>query len=159
MNLDMAKKIMFETKLMIVRTARECGSKRSNCEYFFKNTADYIWETATNSWVANLFTDETIKKLSKFKCGKTLYNFYQRLRFYLTRKPIISVCEYVVTTKCTMNCKHCNTFMPYFTKDTHLKMVTFETFKNDIDRLLKSVDYIYCFGFVGGGATFSKGFG
>ena len=35
MDLDMAKKIMFETKLMIVRTARECGSKRSNCEYFF----------------------------------------------------------------------------------------------------------------------------
>lgn len=123
---------------------------------FFKNTADYIWETATNSWVANLFTDETIKKLSKFKCGKTLYNFYQRLRFYLTRKPIISVCEYVVTTKCTMNCKNCNTFMPYFTKNTHYKMATFNEFQKDIDTLLKSVDYIYCFGFVGGEPLLAK---
>lgn len=115
-----------------------------------------VWETAMNSWVANLFTDKTILKLSRFKYGKILYNFYQRVRFYFIRKPIMPIAEYVVTTHCTMNCKHCNTFMPYFTKDTHLKMVAFETFKNDIDRLLKSVDYIYCFGFVGGEPLLAK---
>ena len=127
-----------------------------NRKNFYKYTANLVWETATNSWVQNLFTDEKIKKLAKHKYGKNVFNFCQRLRFLFTRKPIIPVLEYAVTTRCTMNCKHCNTFVPYFTKETHAKIATFEEFKKDIDKLLKAVDYIYCFGFVGGEPLLAK---
>ena len=128
---------------------------REKKKNFKKNCIDYIWETATNSWVTNLFYDNDIKFFEKHKL-KNLYNFIQKIRFLIKRKPVISTLEYVVTTRCTMNCKLCNTFVPYFTNETHSKIVTFEEFKNDLDKILKSVDYIYCFGFVGGEPFLAK---
>ncbi len=74
----------------------------------------------------------------------------------ISRKAVVPCLEYVVTTKCTMNCKHCNTFIPYFNEKTHFKPVSFEMFKKDIDTLLKAVDYIDYFGFVGGEPLLAK---
>jgi len=79
-----------------------------------------------------------------------IYYKIQKLRFLLKRKAVIPCLEYVVTTRCTMNCKYCNTFIPYFSNETHSKVATFKEFKNDLDKLLKAVDYIDYFGFVGG---------
>lgn len=61
-----------------------------------------------------------------------------------------------MTTRCTMNCRHCNTGIPYFTGEAHLAPVGFEVFKQDIDSLLDSVDFIYAFGFVGGEPLINK---
>ena len=127
-----------------------------NRKNFYKYTANLVWETATNSWVQNLFTDEKIKKLAKRKNGNKIFNFCQRLRFLFTRKPIIPVLEYAVTTRCTLNCKLCNTYIPYFKKSGHSKITTFDEFKKDLDKLLKAVDYIYCFGLYGGEPLLAK---
>ncbi len=123
---------------------------------FKNNSIRHVWNYAHASWVWPLFPNKFMAFLEKFKNGKKFFNSLQKIRFLITQKPIIPDIEYVVTTRCTMNCKHCNTFVPYFSDDSHVKSVTFETFKQDIDTLLKSIDYIYSFGFVGGETLLNK---
>lgn len=117
---------------------------------FKQNNLQLIWKNAEDGWCRTLpFEQKLIKFLKKFSPQRLHYKI-QKIRFLLTRKAVMPTCEYVVTTKCTMNCKHCNTFIPHFTEETHAKPVTFEQFKKDLDTLLRAVDYIDYFGFVGG---------
>lgn len=118
---------------------------------FRKNALVHLWECENNNWISALYNSK-IKKLAKYfpKYTKKLYLKYVLLRFKIIKRPIIPILEYVVTTRCTMNCKNCNTFIPYFSSKTHIENVSFDTFKDDIDKLLKSLDYINMFGFVGG---------
>ncbi len=99
--------------------------------------------------VAFPFKLKFVNFLKKFSPERLYYKVI-KTRFFLTGKAVIPCLEYVVTTKCTMNCKQCNTFIPYFNDKTHLKHTSFEQFKKDLDKLLKSVDYVDYFGFVGG---------
>lgn len=117
---------------------------------FKKNSINHIWKLSMKNWIYELFSEPIINFLKKFKCGNVVYNSYIKSRFIITKKPAMPILEYVVTTKCTMNCKHCNTFIPYFKKHKHLQPVEFEEFKNDLDTILKSVDFIMFLGFVGG---------
>lgn len=126
-------------------------------KYFKKNNLKFAWKVYYNSWVTTLCKCKFANSLKKrFKNAERLYYKYLKLRFILTRKPMIPLLEYIVTTRCTMNCKHCNTFIPYFTSKTHVSPITFEQFKKDIDILLKSVDFIEVFGFVGGEPFLAK---
>ncbi len=52
-----------------------------------------------------------------------------------------------VTTYCSLNCAKCNMFMPYYKKRKHF---SFEEMKEDMDLLLKNVDYIFLYMFLGG---------
>ena len=104
----------------------------------------------------SIFDFNIIKFLSKRKCGKWLYYNKERLSFLFTGKVSIPILVYVVTTRCTLNCKYCNSFMPAFTKETHLAPVSFEQFKEDMDKLLKSVDKIHVFQFIGGEPFLAK---
>lgn len=124
--------------------------KNIDWQNYKQNNLKLVWRNAEQAWCRTLpFEQKLIKFLKKYPPEKIHYKF-QKVRFLLTRKPIMPTCEYVVTTKCTMNCKHCNTFVPYFTNETHAKPVSFEQFKKDLDILLRAVDYIDYFGFVGG---------
>lgn len=60
-----------------------------------------------------------------------------------------------VTTKCTLNCKNCNMFIPYYPKDKR-KDLSFAEMKEDIDALLKYVDYIFWYIFLGGEPFLNK---
>lgn len=104
----------------------------------------------------SIFDFNIIKFLSKRKWGKRLYYNKERLSFLFTGKVSIPILVYVVTTRCTLNCKYCNSFMPAFTKETHLAPVSFEQFKEDMDKLLKSVDKIHVFQFIGGEPFLAK---
>src|SRR5574344_1349918 len=118
---------------------------------FKNNNIKLIWKNATISWCATLpYKLKWIEFLKQNFSPEDIHYKFQKLRFKITRKPVMPCVEYVVTTKCTMNCKHCNTFIPYFTEETHFQPTTFEVFKKDLDILLKAVDYIDYFGFVGG---------
>lgn len=120
-------------------------------KYFKRNNLKLIWRNATISWCHTLpWNLPLINFLKKFKTGQYLHYLLYKLRFMLVRKPIMPCVEYVLTTKCTMKCKHCNSFMPYYTEKTQYAKTTFEEFKKDIDTLLQAVDYIDYFGFVGG---------
>lgn len=80
-----------------------------------------------------------------------------KLRFKTTQKPIIPLLEYIITTRCTMNCKECNTKIPEYNKNnTHSPITTFDDFKNDLDKLLLSVDCIEFLGLVGGEPLLAK---
>ena len=124
----------------------------------------HLWECETNGWISALY-DSKILKLHKLwqKMLKKMQNIvvssytkYYRLRFKLVKKPIIPVLEYVATTRCTMNCRNCNTLIPYYTDKTHVRPVSFEQYKSDLDAVLQSVDYINLFGFVGGEPLLNK---
>lgn len=119
--------------------------------YFKKNNLKLIWRNATNSWCKTLPYDLPLINFLKRNCTPDKIHYkLKKIRFLLTRKAVMPTCEYVVTTRCTMKCKHCNSFIPYFSNETHKKITTFKEFKEDLDTLLKAVDYIDYFGFVGG---------
>jgi len=119
------------------------GMTSAEWESFLDNSIKHVWRTANVPWIRELFGLPALK--SEF-----LFCEYLKMRFLVTQKAAMPTCEYVVTTRCTMRCRHCNTGIPYFNGETHLGPVSFETFKQDIDTLLDSVDFIYAFGFVGG---------
>lgn len=124
---------------------------KTEIKNYKNNNLKLVWRNAVHSWCNTLpYKRPFMTFLRKNITPDKIYYNLQQLRFLLTRKAVMPTCEYVVTTKCTMNCKHCNTFVPYFSEETHAKPVTFEVFKKDLDTLLKAVDYIDYFGFVGG---------
>jgi organic radical activating enzyme len=127
------------------------GMKKIIDENFLENSIKHVSRTANNGWTRELFDLPFLIKYSRCAFDKL-----QKIRFLITRKPAMPTLQYVVTTKCTMNCRHCNTKIPYFSNATHLKPVSFDVFKEDIDTLLKSIDFIYCFGFVGGEPLLNK---
>lgn len=103
-----------------------------------------------NGWASPLINDTRMCFFKYHSNGAKLSDIYHTIRFLLTRKPAMPQIEYVVSTHCNLRCKHCNTFVPYFSSKQHVSMVSFEQFKQDVDILLASVDYILHFGFVGG---------
>lgn len=121
-------------------------------QFYKQNNIRCLWRNKYENWCSTLpwqdkcwqFIHKLPEKYKKFKFN------VNKIRFKITKKAVMPTCEYVVTTKCTMNCKYCNTFIPYFSEQTHLKPVSFEQFKKDLDILLPAVDYIDYFGFVGG---------
>ena len=117
---------------------------------FKRNNIEQVWWWTTNEWVRELLNFPLIYTLYKFKWGKKIHRNLLKLRFFIKKKPIMPIMEYMVTTRCTLQCKHCNSFMPKFTDKTHIKLARFEDFKSDIDKVLKSVDCIEFIGFVGG---------
>lgn len=52
-----------------------------------------------------------------------------------------------VTTFCTLNCEKCNVFMPYYKERKHY---SYEEMKSDMDLLLKNIDYVFLYMFLGG---------
>lgn len=83
------------------------------------------------------------------KLGHNFYYFYLKTREILTNKPTFVHFVYETNTPCTLKCKECHSYMPYFTKDSHYT-VNFENFKKELDKLLKSVDIIASFRLQGG---------
>ena len=81
------------------------------------------------------------------KLGHNFYYLYLKTREFITNKPTIVHFVYETNTQCTLKCKECHSYMPYF--KSHY-MVDFVTFKNEIDKLLKSVDLICSFRLQGG---------
>lgn len=122
-----------------------------------KYAITHQWECENNGWIGALYDSKPRKYMREIpKLIKKYYIKYTKLRFKIIRKPVIPVLEYVVTTRCTMNCKNCNTLVPYFSNETHINPVDFLTFKNDVDKLLEAVDSITLFGFVGGEPLLDK---
>lgn len=52
-----------------------------------------------------------------------------------------------LTMKCSLKCKNCNMFVPYYEKDVTYDI---ETIKSEIDLLFQKVDYIFSFTLLGG---------
>ncbi len=57
--------------------------------------------------------------------------------------------DIAVTTCCTLKCKKCNMFIPYYDKPV---MYTCEEIKHSVDLLFQHVDYVFALGILGGEA-------
>lgn len=62
-------------------------------------------------------------------------------------KIVLLAVHTAVTTRCTLKCKHCNMFVPYYKNYIEY---SFEELKRNIDLLFKSVDYVFAYQFLGG---------
>lgn len=123
---------------------------RHNWKLYKKNNIEQLWKVNNIQWINELFNFKSVKILSKFKFGNIICNKYIESRFLLKHKPILPYFAFFITTKCTLNCKNCNSMMPKYTEKTHSKPIKFEVFKKDLDTLLQAVDYINVFVLVGG---------
>ena len=55
--------------------------------------------------------------------------------------------DMTITTKCTLNCHHCNLFIPYH--KTHVNF-SFEELKRSVDLFFERIDFVTYFGLIGG---------
>lgn len=55
--------------------------------------------------------------------------------------------DMTITTKCTLNCRHCNLFIPYHKEHVNF---SFEEMKRDIDLFFERIDFVTYFGLIGG---------
>lgn len=97
---------------------------------------------------------EMKNKLKFYERSQGIFIAYMLIRYFITGKISIPHLEYKLLTKCSLNCKECCHYAPYF--KTQMEPVTFEYFKESLDKLLESVDYIYSFNFMGGDGLLHK---
>lgn len=55
--------------------------------------------------------------------------------------------DMTITTKCTLNCRHCNLFIPY--QKEHIN-ISFDEMKRNIDLFFQRIDFVTYFGLIGG---------
>lgn len=69
--------------------------------------------------------------------------------YYLKKynKFVLPEIHLAVTTKCTLNCKHCNMFLPYYKTNEHENL---ETLKKSLDDLFKNIDKVLTLNLLGG---------
>ncbi len=73
----------------------------------------------------------------------------EKIKFYLFKKLTIPQIEFLVTNRCTLNCKHCAGYIPML-KRIEKNMLSYNEFKIQFDNLIKSVDSIQNFLITGG---------
>ena len=71
------------------------------------------------------------------------------INYYLGLKLNIHSMDMNLTTRCTLRCKECGSLMPFYTSEKQWT-IDFETFKKDLNKLLKCVNNIYRFKLIGG---------
>ena len=124
---------------------------KEDYKYLKRNNLNKTFQILTEAnWMPTMFKLSHLTQLAKYKYGRKLFYKYMKTRFFLKRKVSIPFITYITTTHCTLNCKHCCHYMPYYTPKTHHPIVTFEQFKNDLDSLLRAIDVIYCLQISGG---------
>jgi len=64
-----------------------------------------------------------------------------------TAKQMNCVFHMTITTKCTLNCRHCNLFIPYHKEHVNF---SFEEMKRNIDLFFERIDFVTYFGLIGG---------
>ena len=114
-----------------------------------ENCINSIYSFSQQEWLQDLFDFPCILRSKKKFCNK-LVNAYLKCRYLFTQKPTLKFINFVVTTKCTLNCKECCYHVPKFSNETHFKPISFSQFKSDLDQLLAITDTIHIFQFIGG---------
>lgn len=85
--------------------------------------------------------------LKKYKDFCQIEHFLSEWFWRFKNKVVLMELHTSILTSCTLNCKNCNMFMPYYKK--HIKY-TFEEIKGDLDMLFAHVDYVSAYRFLGG---------
>lgn len=94
------------------------------------------------------FWNEKYHKIPFFKT-------YLMLRLKLKKKISIPSLDCHITTFCTLKCKNCSHYIPYYKKENQY-MLSVEQFKENIDTILDNVDIIYNLNILGGEPLMNK---
>jgi organic radical activating enzyme len=81
-----------------------------------------------------------------------IHNFYENNRF------VIPQIEFIITTRCTLQCRDCSNLMYLFHNDRSYQHIdlSFEKFVGDFASLIDNVDYIQKLNFLGGEPFLNK---
>lgn len=85
-----------------------------------------------------------LKENSEFTTYKKLLSLWA---WKYENKLLLPYTEYILTTKCSLKCKNCILFIPYYVKAQH---VTLKEFKEDLDIYFKHIDRVLTFRLLGG---------
>ena len=79
------------------------------------------------------------------------------VEWYWANRNMVNVIQVntAVTTWCSLNCEKCNMFMPYYENEKR-SHYSFQEMKDDIDILLRYVDYLFSYNFLGGEPFLNK---
>lgn len=79
------------------------------------------------------------------------------VEWYRTNRNMLNIVQVntAVTTWCSLNCKKCNMFMSHYDNNKR-HHYTFQEMKQDVDILLKFVDYVFLYSFLGGEPFLNK---
>lgn len=94
-------------------------------------------------------------KIKDKKLQNKILQFKFKTDFRLSGKSSIPMLDFIITTKCTLKCAQCSSMMPFYNNETHYNE-TFESFKSNLDNLLKNVNKIYRFQLIGGEPLLNK---
>lgn len=64
--------------------------------------------------------------------------------------------QHLITNKCTLKCKECCCYIPYYSIDNRWGPLSFYEYKIQLDALLKSIDKILIYAFMGGECFLAK---
>lgn len=87
------------------------------------------------------------------KLGPGFFYRYFQMRYFFLKKPTLFSLIYYTTTNCTLACRECHSWIPYF---HHRYGDNFDNFKLVIDKLLHAVDLIYYLRLQGGEPLITK---
>lgn len=85
-----------------------------------------------------------LKEYTNFVSHKFLLSVW---KWNYEKKIAEAYIEYMITSKCTLNCKNCILFMPYYKEPRHINI---EVIQQDIDAYFNIVDEVHTFRLVGG---------
>lgn len=99
----------------------------------------------SNNRFDNFFSKSKFRKY----IFKIFYTTFSIIKFFLQCKADIHSTDFNLTTSCNLRCKDCGSLMPYYTSENQWT-INLETFKQDLDNLLKFASKIYRLKLIGG---------
>lgn len=85
--------------------------------------------------------------LTEFKDFCNVGHFMSEWLWTAKRMNCVFHVDMTITTKCTLNCRHCNLFIPYHKEHVNFP---FEEMKRNIDLFFERIDFVTYFGLIGG---------
>ncbi|MCM1182644.1 MAG: radical SAM protein [Roseburia sp.] len=85
--------------------------------------------------------------LTEFKDFCNVGHFMSEWLWTAKRMNCVFHVDMTITTKCTLNCRHCNLFIPYHKEHVNF---AFDEMKRNIDLFFERIDFVTYFGLIGG---------
>lgn len=89
----------------------------------------------------------TEKGLAEFRDFCNVGHFMSEWLWSAKQMNCVFHVDMTITTKCTLNCRHCNLFIPYHKKKVNF---SFQEMKENIDLFFERIDFVTYFGLIGG---------
>ena len=82
------------------------------------------------------------------------YNFFVTLyNYFIQKKVLVWKATIGVTTRCTLKCRDCNMFIPFYDNPAD---ISYEELSSDLDVFFNRVDYVQWFAILGGDPLLNK---